>query len=37
MSFDRSNFIKSNDLKDIDVVFDLVSNKLEKQKVIHSD
>lgn len=35
--FDSNNFIKSNDLKDIDEVFDLVSSKLEKQKVVHSD
>lgn len=35
--FDGNNFIKSNDLKDVDAVFDLVSSKLEQQKVVHSD
>ena len=35
--FDGNNFIKSNYLKDIDAVFDLVSSKLEQQKVVHSD
>lgn len=35
--FDGNNFIKSNDLKDIDAVFDLVSSKLEQQKVVYSD
>lgn len=35
--FDSNNFIKFNDLKDIDEVFDLVSSKLERQKVVHSD
>lgn len=35
--FDGNNFIKSNDLKNIDAVLDLVSSKLEKQKVVHSD
>ena len=35
--FDSNNFIKFNDLKDIDEVFYLVSSKLERQKVVDSD
>ena len=35
--FDSNNFVKSDKLKNIDAVFNLVSSKLEKQKVVQSD
>lgn len=35
--FDSNNFVKSDKLKNIDAVFDLVSSKLENQKVVQSD
>ncbi len=35
--FDSNNFVKSDKFKNIDEVFDFVSSKLEKQKVVQSD
>lgn len=35
--FDSKNFLKSNDLKSMDQVFDLVSDSFQKQGIVNSD